>query len=114
MTITEAQQLVDRWITTTGGGYHDVLTNMAILTEEVGEVASVVARRYGCQRAKPGDLRDGDLDDELVDVLWVVLCLANQTGIDLEAALLANLAKKATRDAHRFDESSNSPSETNY
>lgn len=102
MTIKEAQEVVDTWITGTGGGYHDVLTNMAILTEEVGEVARVVARRYGAQRAKPGDLHDGDLADELADVLWVTLCLANQTGVDLTAALRANLDKKTRRDAHRF------------
>jgi NTP pyrophosphatase (non-canonical NTP hydrolase) len=79
--------------------YFSELTNMAVLTEEVGEVARVIARRYGDQSSKPGD--DLDLADELADVLWVVMCLANQTGIDLDAALERNFAKKTRRDNHR-------------
>jgi NTP pyrophosphatase (non-canonical NTP hydrolase) len=79
--------------------YFSELTNMAVLTEEVGEVARVIARRYGDQSSKPGD--DLDLADELADVLWVVMCLANQTGIDLDAALERNFAKKTQRDKER-------------
>ncbi len=99
MTIQQAQERVDRWIRTYGVRYFSELTNMAVLTEEVGEVARIVARRYGDQSAKPGD-RD-DLADELADVMWVVMCLANQTGIDLDAALERNFAKKTARDAQR-------------
>ena len=101
MEIKEAQAMVDAWIRRTDKGYFSPLTNMAILTEEVGEVARVMARTYGDQVAKPSDggIR---LSEELADVLWVVLCLANQTGIDLESALLASLDKKTRRDAARF------------
>lgn len=99
MTIQEAQARVDAWIRQYGVRYFSELTNMAILTEEVGEVARVIARRYGDQSSKPGD--DLDLADELADVMWVVMCLANQTGIDLEAALERNFAKKTSRDHHR-------------
>ena len=99
MTIQEAQERVDAWIRQYGVRYFSELTNMAVLTEEVGEVARVIARRYGDQSSKPGD--DLDLADELADVLWVVMCLANQTGIDLDAALERNFAKKTTRDSHR-------------
>jgi len=99
MTIQEAQRRVDEWIKTYGVRYFNELTNMAVLTEEVGEVARVIARRYGEQSSKPGD--DLDLADELADVLWVVVCLANQTGIDLEAAFERNLAKKTQRDSER-------------
>lgn len=99
MTIQEAQERVDAWIRQYGVRYFSELTNMAILTEEVGEVARVIARRYGDQSSKPGD--DLDLADELADVMWVVMCLANQTGIDLEAALERNFAKKTSRDHHR-------------
>jgi len=99
MTIQEAQERVDAWIRQYGVRYFSELTNMAVLTEEVGEVARVIARRYGDQSSKPGD--DLDLADELADVLWVVMCLANQTGIDLDAALERNFAKKTARDSHR-------------
>lgn len=102
MEIKEAQLLVDEWIKTVGVRYFSELTNMALLTEEVGEVARIIARRYGDQVAKDGDL-DKQLADELADVLWVVICLANQTGIDLEDALRRNLDKKRFRDKHRFD-----------
>ena len=102
MEIKEAQLLVDEWIKTVGVRYFSELTNMALLTEEVGEVARIIARRYGDQVAKYGDL-DKQLADELADVLWVVICLANQTGIDLEDALRRNLDKKRSRDKHRFD-----------
>lgn len=100
MTIEQLQQRVDEWITTVGVRYFSPLTNMAILTEEVGEVARIMARRYGDQSEKPSD-RDRDLGDELADVIWVVACLANQTGIDLTAAIERNFAKKTTRDATR-------------
>ena len=102
MEIKEAQLLVDEWIKTVGVRYFSELTNMALLTEEVGEVARIIARRYGDLVAKDGDL-DKQLADELADVLWVVICLANQTGIDLEDALRRNLDKKRSRDKHRFD-----------
>jgi Predicted pyrophosphatase len=100
MTIKEAQQQVDRWINTTGVRYFNELTNMAILTEEVGEVARIVARRYGEQSEKESD-KDHDLGDELADVLWVVICLANQTGVDLTKAMEKNFEKKNTRDGQR-------------
>ena len=99
MTIQEAQKRVDAWIKQYGVRYFSELTNMAVLTEEVGEVARVIARRYGDQSSKPGD--DLDLADELADVMWVVMCLANQTGIDLNAALERNFAKKTARDKDR-------------
>lgn len=100
ITLHDAQAIVDQWITTTGVRYFNELTNMAILTEEVGEVARIIARRYGEQSEKPSD-RGKDLADELADVLWVVICLANQTGIDLNQAFLKNLDKKNIRDANR-------------
>lgn len=100
MTIDQLQHRVDEWITTVGVRYFSPLTNMAILTEEVGEVARIMARRYGDQSEKPSD-RDRDLGDELADVIWVVTCLANQTGIDLTDAIERNFAKKTTRDATR-------------
>ena len=103
MTIHEAQERVDKWINTYGVRYFNELTNMAILTEEVGEVARIIARRYGEQSCKPSDA-DKDLGDELADVLWVVMCLANQTGIDLDAALERNFAKKTQRDSHRHQQ----------
>lgn len=103
MTIAEAQKRVDEWIRVYGVRYFSELTNMAQLTEEVGEVARIVSRRYGEQSCKPGDL-DKDLGDELADVLWVVLCLANQTGVDLTEALERNFAKKTARDSHRHRE----------
>lgn len=100
MTINELQQRVDTWINTVGVRYFNELTNMAILTEEVGEVARIMARRYGEQSEKPSD-RDKDLGDELADVIWVTVCLANQCGIDLDEALERNFAKKTGRDANR-------------
>ncbi|MBO9152605.1 nucleotide pyrophosphohydrolase [Chitinophaga sp. GCM10012297] len=100
MTIQEAQERVDQWINTTGVRYFSELTNMAILTEEVGEVARIMARRYGDQSFKESDKKK-ELADELADVLWVLLCLANQTGIDLGVALEKNFDKKNIRDANR-------------
>lgn len=100
MTIKEAQERVDQWINTTGVRYFSELTNMAILTEEVGEVARVIARQYGEQSFKESDKKK-ELADELADVLWVLLCLANQTGIDLTEALEKNFDKKNIRDATR-------------
>lgn len=100
ITIDEAQKMVDQWILGPGGGYFSPLTNMAILAEETGEVARAISRIYGDQRAKPGD--NLDLADELADVLWVTIALANQTGIDLTAALRQNLDKKLKRDHDRF------------
>jgi NTP pyrophosphatase (non-canonical NTP hydrolase) len=100
MTIQEAQQQVDAWIKTTGVRYFSELTNMAILTEEVGEVARLMSRLYGDQSFKESDAKK-ELGDELADVLWVVLCIANQTGIDLTEALQKNFEKKTTRDATR-------------
>lgn len=103
MTIKEAQATVDRWIQDYGVRYFSELTNMAMLTEEVGEVARIIARQYGDQSFKPSD-RDKQLADELADVLFVVICLANQTGVDLEEAMQRNLAKKTERDATRHKE----------
>ena len=100
MTIKEAQQTIDGWIKQYGVRYFNELTNMAILTEEVGEVARIIARRYGEQSSKESDL-DKKLEDELADVLWVVICLANQTDIDLEEALRRNIEKKSNRDSQR-------------
>jgi NTP pyrophosphatase (non-canonical NTP hydrolase) len=102
MEIKEAQEIVDQWIKTVGVRYFSELTNMALLTEEVGEVARIIARRYGDQVAKQGDL-DKQLADELADVLWVLICIANQTGVDLEDALRRNIDKKLTRDKDRFE-----------
>lgn len=100
MTIVEAQKKVDEWIQTTGVRYFSELTNMAILTEEVGEVARIMARKYGEQSFKESD-NDKDLADEMADVLWVLICLANQTGIDLTQALEKNFEKKNIRDKER-------------
>jgi len=100
MTIEEAQKAVDNWITTTGVRYFNELTNMAMLTEEVGEVARIIAREYGEQSKKKSD-EGKQLADELADVLFVVICLANQTGIDLTEALKNNISKKTLRDADR-------------
>jgi NTP pyrophosphatase (non-canonical NTP hydrolase) len=100
MTIEEAQKQVDEWIKTQGVRYFSELTNMAILTEEVGEVARIIARRYGEQSEKESD-RDKDLADEFADVLWVLICLANQTGVDLTLALKKNIEKKTIRDKDR-------------
>ncbi len=100
MEIREAQKLVNRWIKTVGVRYFDELTNMAMLTEEVGEVARIIARRYGEQSFKKTD-EEKDLGDELADVLWVIICLANQTGVDLTEAFEKNLEKKNIRDITR-------------
>ena len=100
MTIQQAQQEVDHWIKTTGVRYFSELTNMAILTEEVGELARIMARKYGDQSFKESD-REMNLSDEMADVLWVLICLANQTGVDLTVALKKNFEKKTNRDAER-------------
>lgn len=103
MTIKEAQQAVDQWIQDYGVRYFNELTNMAQLTEEVGEVARIIARRYGEQSEKESD-RQKDLGDEMADVLWVLICLANQCGVDLEEALKKNIEKKTRRDGNRHRE----------
>ena len=100
MTIQQAQKIIDNWIKEFGVRYFDEMTNTAILMEEVGEVARIMARRYGEQSEKESD-KGKDLGDELADVLFVVMCLANQTGIDLEEALAKNLEKKTNRDGNR-------------
>jgi len=100
MTIKQAQETVDNWIKTHGVRYFSELTNMAILTEEVGEVARIISREYGDQSKKQNE-NNLDLSDELADVLFVIICLANQTGIDLTQALEKNLAKKTDRDSQR-------------
>jgi len=100
MTISEAQQQVDEWIKTVGVRYFSELTNMAILTEEVGELARIMARTYGDQSFKNSDL-ERNLPDEMADVLWVLICLANQTGVNLTDALQKNFEKKNIRDAER-------------
>ncbi len=99
LSLREAQTLVDSWIRTHGVRYFGELTNMAILTEEVGELARVISRTYGEQSFKPGE--EANLSDEMADVLWVLLCLANQTGVDLTEALRRNLDKKTQRDNQR-------------
>ena len=101
LTVKEMQQQVDRWISDIGKGYFPPLANMAVLTEEVGELARVIVRRYGPQVAKKGDL-DKALEEELADVLWVVACLANQTGVDLTEAFRKTIQKKTERDRERF------------
>ncbi|MCI0752021.1 MAG: nucleotide pyrophosphohydrolase [Flammeovirgaceae bacterium] len=103
MTIQESQQQVDQWIKTHGVRYFNELTNMAILTEEVGELARIIARRYGEQSEKESD-KNNDLGDEMADVLWVLICLANQTGVDLTEAFKKNLEKKSNRDSTRHKE----------
>lgn len=100
MTIQQAQQQIDTWIKTYGVRYFSELTNMTILTEEVGELARIMARTYGDQSFKQSDLSK-NLADEMADVLWVLLCLANQTGVDLTEALEKNIEKKTKRDANR-------------
>ena len=100
MTIKDAQTTVDEWIKTVGVRYFNELTNMAMLTEEVGEVARIIARRYGEQSEKESD-KNKDVGDEMADVLWVLICLANQTGVDLTEAFRKNLEKKNIRDATR-------------
>ena len=99
ITIREAQKIVDDWIKTYGVRYFSELTNMAVLTEEVGELARIMARKYGDQSFKEGEKQD--LGDEMADVLWVLMCLANQTGVDLTGALKKNLEKKTSRDKKR-------------
>ena len=103
MTIKAAQDEVDNWIKTNGVRYFNELTNMAMLTEEVGEVARIIARRYGEQSEKESD-KNKDLGDELADVLWIILCLSNQTGIDLTEAFKRNLEKKTLRDKERHQQ----------
>jgi NTP pyrophosphatase (non-canonical NTP hydrolase) len=105
MTIREAQDRVDQWISANGVRYFNELTNMAVLTEEVGEVARIISRQYGEQSFKESDKRK-DLADELADVLWVLLCLANQTGVDMTVALERNFVKKTTRDSQRHQQNS--------
>lgn len=100
MTINEAQKTIDDWIKTYGVRYFNELTNMAILTEEVGEVARIISRKYGEQSFKESD-KEIDLANEMADVLWVLICLANQTGVDLESALTKNIEKKTKRDKDR-------------
>ena len=99
MTIQEAQQTVDEWIKTYGVRYFSELTNMAVLTEEVGELARVIARKYGDQSFKAGEKEN--LGEEMADVLWVLICLANQTGVDLTEELKKSIEKKTKRDAER-------------
>lgn len=103
VTLQDAQRRVDEWIQSVGVRYFSELTNLAQLVEEVGEVARVVSRRYGDQSSKPGEM-PGDLSDELADVFFVLICLANQTGVDLQAAFEANLEKKTRRDATRHQD----------
>ncbi len=103
MTVEELQEKVDHWIKTYGVRYFNELTNMAILTEEVGEVARLISRQYGEQSMKESD-KDKDLADEMADVLWVLVCLANQTGIDLTKAIEKNFEKKTIRDNTRHKE----------
>ena len=100
MEIRQAQQEVDQWINTIGVRYFSELTNMAILTEEVGELARIMARKYGDQSFKKNESPDA-LADEMADVLWVLICLANQTGVDLTEAFQRNMEKKTLRDANR-------------
>jgi len=105
LTIAAAQQLIDQWIRTTGVRYFNELTNTALLMEEVGEVARIMARKYGEQSFKTGE-SDKNLADEFADVLFVLICMANQTGVDLEDALLKNLEKKNLRDQNRHRDNS--------
>lgn len=103
MTLQDAQQQVDQWIKTIGVRYFSELTNMAILTEEVGELARLMARQFGDQSFKENE-QQKDLGDEMADVLWVLLCLANQTGVNLTVALEKNFEKKTNRDANRHQQ----------
>lgn len=100
ISITEAQKMVDQWIKTIGVRYFSELTNLAMLTEEVGELARIIARTYGDQSFKQSD-EGKDVADEMADVLWVLICLANQTGVDLNKAFLKNIEKKTSRDKDR-------------
>lgn len=105
--LKEIQEQVDRWIANIGKRYFSELTNMALLTEEVGELARVIARVYGDQKPKQGDLKADakeQMAEELADIIWVVVCIANQTGIDLSDAFAKSLHKKSTRDLNRFSE----------
>lgn len=102
ITIAEAQEQVDHWIKSIGVRYFNELTNMTILTEEVGELARIIARKYGEQSFKASD-KNADLGDEMADVLWVLICLANQTGVDLTDALHKNIEKKTNRDKDRHE-----------
>jgi len=113
MTIKEAQKKVDGWIKKYGVRYFSELTNMAILTEEVGEVARVMARRYGEQSEKKSD-KSKKLEEELADVLFVLICIANQTGVDLQKALEQNLKKKTKRDSGRHKKNPKLRADTNY
>ena len=115
ITIKQAQKKVDDWINTIGVRYFSELTNMAILTEEVGELARIIARKYGDQSFKESD-ENYDLADEMADVMWVLICLANQTGVDLEAAFLKNMEKKTIRDSerHKNNQKLNSKSQKPY
>ncbi len=103
ITIKQAQEIIDKWITTTGVRYFNELTNMALLTEEVGEVARIISRKYGEQSFKESD-KDKQLADELADVLFVLICIANQTGVDLTDAFMKNMEKKSLRDSKRHFE----------
>jgi len=103
ITISDAQKRVDDWIKTKGVRYFNELTNMTILTEEVGELARIIARKYGEQSFKESD-KNRDLGDEMADVLWVLVCLANQTGVNLTVAFLKNLEKKDSRDSERHNQ----------
>ena len=103
ITIKKAQKMVDKWVNTLGVRYFNELTNMAILTEEVGEVARIMARKFGEQSNKKSDIKY-ELADELADVVFVLICIANQTGIDLEKAFIKNIDKKTNRDAQRHVE----------
>ena len=109
MTLQEAQQAVDQWIKTYGVRYFSELTNMAVLTEEVGELARVIAHKYGDQSFKEGE--KDNLGEEMADVLWVLICLANQTGVDLTEELKKSIEKKTKRDADRHK---NNEKLTNY
>ena len=100
VTLPQAQQMVDNWIKTYGVRYFSELTNLAVLTEEVGEMARIIARKYGDQSFKSSD-KGYNLADEIADVLWVLICLANQTGVDLNEAFLKNIEKKTSRDRDR-------------
>lgn len=100
LTINKAQKMVDEWINTIGVRYFSELTNMAILTEEVGELARIMARKYGDQSFKKSDEKY-NLEDEMADIMWVLICLANQTGVDLNKAFLKNMEKKTNRDKER-------------
>lgn len=103
MTIQEAQEKVDSWINTYGVRYFNELTNMVLLSEEVGELARIIARKYGEQSFKESD-KDKNLDEEMADILFVLICLANQTGVNLTEALIKNLDKKTNRDSNRHHE----------